>query len=95
MKQFMLLHLGFEKPTPEIMQKWHAWFDSIRDRQLDQAGFASGREISAKGTKELGWDPDCLTGYNIIEAESLEEAEQIAAQNPWVSGIRVYELRRG
>lgn len=93
MKKFMLLHLGFEQPTPEIMSKWKAWFESIADKQTDQGGFMGGREISDAGTRDLPWDRDSITGYNIIEAESLDDAEKIASTNPFIESIRVYELR--
>ncbi len=93
MKKFMLLHIGFEQPTPEIMDAWKAWFASIADRQVDQGGFAGGRELSGEGAKDLPWGPDCMTGYNVIEAEDLDEAERIAAECPWITAIRVYELR--
>ena len=36
---------------------------------------------------------DSITGYNIIEAESLDEAEKIAQGNPYIASIRVYETR--
>jgi hypothetical protein len=89
----MLLHYGFEKPTPEIMEAWGDWFESIADRTVDRGGFSGGREISASGTEDLPWGMESITGYNIIEAESLEEAEQIAKGNPFIASIRVYELR--
>jgi len=93
MKQFMYLHFGFEKPSEDIMQAWQAWFQSIADRQVEQGGFAGGREISKNGSRDLPWDLDCITGYNIIEAEDLDEAEQLAEGNPFISSIRIYELR--
>lgn len=93
MKRFMYLHFGFEEPTPEVMKGWMAWFESIADRQVDQGGFSDGREISRSGTRELPWDGECITGYNIIEAESLEEAEQLAEGNPFIHSIRIYEVR--
>lgn len=37
--------------------------------------------------------PEIITGYNIIESESLDEAEEIAKGNPFIASIRVYELR--
>ena len=47
MKKFMLLHFGFEKPTPEIMAAWGQWFESVADKIVDQGGhFSGGREIS-------------------------------------------------
>lgn len=93
MKKFMLLHFGFEKPTPEIMGAWHKWFASIADKQLDQGGFSGGREISKSGTRELPWDMESITGYNIIEAEDLDAAVRIAQTNPYIASIRVYEIR--
>ena len=50
MKKFMILHCGFEDPTPEIMEVWGKWFESIVDKQVDQGGFSDGREISKSGT---------------------------------------------
>jgi hypothetical protein len=52
-----------------------------------------GREISSSGTRDLPWGMDSITGYNIIEAESLDEAEELAKGNPYIASIRVYELR--
>ncbi len=93
MKKFMYLHFGFEEPTPEIMESWMAWFESISDKQVDQGGFSNGREISKSGTRDLPWDTESITGYNIIEAESLEAAEKLAQSNPFIASIRIYELR--
>ena len=93
MKKFMFMHVGFEQPTPEIMQAWHAWFKLIADKQVEQGGFAGGREISKHGTKELAWNLDSITSYNIIEAESLDAAEKLAKSNPFITSIRIYELR--
>jgi hypothetical protein len=28
-KKFMLSHYGFERPTPETMEAWQEWFQSI------------------------------------------------------------------
>ena len=92
-KKFMFLHFGFEKPTPEIMEAWEAWFESISDKQIEQGGFSGGREISKSGTKDLPWNMESITGYNIIEAESLDAAEKLAQTNPFIASIRIYELR--
>lgn len=95
MNKYMLLHYGFEQPTDEIMEAWNKWFKSIADIMVEMGGFNGGREITHEGTKELPWDRSSLTGYNIIEAESLDEAEKIAKGNPFIESIRVYELRTG
>ena len=52
MKKFMLLHFGFEKPTPEVMAAWGRWFASIADRQLGQGGFRGGREAPLLDPRE-------------------------------------------
>jgi uncharacterized protein YciI len=93
MKKFVLLHLGFEKPTPEIMDAWNAWFESIADHSVENVGFGNGREISKSGTRDLPWNMESITGYSVIEAESLEAAEKLAESNPYISSIRVYEVR--
>ena len=93
MKKFMILHYGFEQPTPEIMEAWGKWFESIAERQVDQGGFSGGREISKNGTRELPWDMESITGFNVIEAEDLDTAEEIAKANPYIASIRVYEIR--
>lgn len=93
MKKFVLLHYGFEQPTPEIMQAWGAWFESIAESSIDNFGFAGGREISASGTSDLPWGSNSITGCSIIEAESLDAAEKIAQGNPYIASIRVYEVR--
>ena len=93
MKKYMLLHFGFEKPTPEIMGAWGKWFESIADKTVDGgAHFSGGREISSAGTKELPLGADSITGYTVIEAESLDEAEKVAQGNPFIASIRVYEM---
>ena len=35
---------------------------------------------------------ESITGYSIINAESLDEAEKIARGNPFIASIRVYEI---
>lgn len=93
MKKYMLLHYGFEQPTKEMMEAWNSWFESISDIMIDMGGFTGGREITVDGAKDLPWDMTSLTGYNIIKADSLDGAEKIARRNPFISSIRVYELR--
>ena len=96
MKRFMLLHFGFEKPTREIMAAWGKWFESVADKTTDQGGFHGGaRELSHGGTRDLPMGMDSITGYSIINAGSLEEAEAIARENPFVASIRVYEIVEG
>lgn len=93
MKQFLILHYGFEKPSPEGMDAWKKWFGLIADRQKTRGGLRGGKEITDSGVEDLAFDKDSLTGYTVIEAGDLDEAEEIARQCPVVKSTRVYEIQ--
>jgi hypothetical protein len=100
MKKFVFLTYGFVKPTPEIMAAWGTWFKSFADKVVDKSGhFNAAREISKSGTKDLPLGADSITGFMVINAASIDEAETIAKRCPIMdlgdgrfSSIRVYEL---
>ena len=94
MKKYLLLHYGFEKPTPEEMGAWNKWFESIADKQVDRGGFRSGREISHSGIQDLPFTKDSITGFTVIKAENLDEAAKIAQECPIVASTRVYEISK-
>jgi hypothetical protein len=92
MKKFVFLTYGFEPPTQEIMDAWNNWFASIGDKMVDSGSpFGPGREITHTGTKELSHDLGAITGYLIINADSIDEAEKIAQDCPIITSVRVYE----
>ena len=92
MKKFVLLHSGYEEPTQEVMDAWNSWFASIADKIADMGSpLGPGREISRTGTKELPMGADAITGYTMINAEDMDEAERIAQGCPMITSIRVYE----
>ena len=93
MKNFMLLHYGFTQPSPEIMKAWGEWFETIKDRMVEQgAHFSFGKEIDKSGTTDMPLGEDSITGYTIISASDIEEACEIASKNPFIKSIRVYEM---
>ena len=53
MKKFIVLHFGFEQPTPEDMAAWNNWFTLIADRQVEKGGLRGGQEITSSGTIRL------------------------------------------
>jgi hypothetical protein len=93
MKKFVLMHFGFETPTQEIMAGWNRWFELIADKTVENIGFSAGKEITHTGTADLPFDGEAITGITILEAESIDEAERIAKECPFITGIRVYEVR--
>ena len=92
MKKFVIFHYGFETPTPQIMDAWKKWFASLGDKIVDPGSpLGPGREISRSGTKDLPMGSDSLTGYTVINADSIDAAEQIAKGCPMITSVRVYE----
>src|ERR1700740_27956 len=49
-KKFVLLHYGFEKPTPEIMAAWGKWFEATKPHMVEMGGFGRGRDTPVRGT---------------------------------------------
>ena len=93
MKKFLFLTFGFEQPTPELMGAFERWFGSVADRMVDRGGlWGGGREITKDGVAELPFGKDSLTGFIIFNAESLDEAEEIARECPVISSNRIYEI---
>ncbi len=91
MEKFVFISVGFETPTKEIEEAWGKWFASIGDKIVDSGSpFGPGREITHTGTKELAHDMGALTGYTIINAENMDEAEKIAQECPIITSMRVY-----
>ena len=92
MKKFVFFHYGFETPTQEIKEAWGKWFASIGDRIVDSGSpLGPGREITPTGTKELPLGRESLTGYSIIKADSLDDAEKLLKGCPMITSVRVYE----
>lgn len=91
MEKFVFISVGFVTPTKEIEEAWGNWFASIGDKLVDSGSpLGPGREITHNGTNELPLGLESLTGYTIINAENIEEAEKIAQDCPIITSIRVY-----
>ena len=93
MKKFVLVHIGFEQPTPEDMAAWNDWFESIEEITIENVGLGPAIEVSAEGVRELPFDHTAVTGYSVIQAEDKAQAVEIAQSCPFVTGIGVYEVR--
>ena len=92
MKKYVFLYYGFEPPTAEIRKAWSNWFESIGDKIVDSGNpFGIGREITRDGTRELSLDNGAITGYSIINADNIDEAEEIAKGCPTATSVRIYE----
>ena len=94
MKKFVLLYTGTrdQAPTDESLAAWGEWFASLGDQVVDAGNpFGQGREVSAGNTTELSPSAAGVTGYTLINAQDIDEAEKIALSHPSVPNILVYE----
>ena len=95
MKKFMFLYKGFVTPTPEIGQAWMEWFGQVGDKMTDSGNpMTSGVEVTPDDVTEIELGTESLTGYSIVNAESMEAAVQLAKTNPMITSVVVYELAR-
>lgn len=92
MKKFAIVTIGFTPPSPEFMQEWMAWFESIKSQTVQQFGFKNGIEVNKKGKQEIPMDLEAMTGMLIVEAEDREAALKMAEAGPMVSSTRIYEV---
>ena len=94
MKKFVLLYGGTRDqiPTEESTAAWIEWFGSLGDQVVDAGNpFGQGREVTSGGTTEIAPDADGVTGYTLINANDIDEAEKIALSHPIVTNIQVFE----
>ncbi len=93
MKKFVVLTYGFTSPTQDVQKAWGAWFAAAGSRLVDPGSpFGRGVELTRTGRAELTLEsPTPLVGYCILNAESLDEAEQLVSTMPIIDSVRIYE----
>jgi len=91
MSKFVFLYHGQSEPTEDVMAAWHEWFDSIGSHIVDSGNpFGPGREVTDGTGVELASAMAPATGYSIVNADSLDEAEKLLVGCP-STVTRVYE----
>ena len=94
MKKYLVLFHDVWEPKPEVQDAWQAWFAQIGDHFVDSGTpFGDGFEITRYGTRALTAADAPATGYSIISASSLEDAEALFADCPYASTVRLYESK--
>jgi len=51
MANYVLLHYGFEEPTPEVIEAWTDWFTSVSDRLVDHGSPIAAARVSGPNQK--------------------------------------------
>ena len=92
MKKYVFLMYGFETPTPEVKKAWMDWFSAVGDHMVDSGNpFSMGREVTKTGNRDLPLEPTSLTGYCIMNAESIDDAQKLLEECPIIHSVRIYE----
>ena len=100
MAQYMIIYLGGDQPaSPEEgkqhMEKYRAWLSSLGDSAVSPANPLKGTNtVNPDGTVTAG-STTSMSGYTIIEADSMEAALEIAKACPFLEvggSLEVSEL---
>ena len=92
MKKFVFLYQGMWEDIDEAKEGWTAWFAEIGDSVVDGGNpFGPGRRVTPTGSEDLPTGTDAITGYTIVDAESMEAAEKLLANCPIITSVHVYE----
>jgi hypothetical protein len=92
MKKYVFLYHGFGDPTRSTMDAWARWFTEIGGSIVDSGNpFGPGRRVTPTGSHDLATGGDAITGYTIVNAESMEAAEKLLAGCPMATAVSVYE----
>jgi hypothetical protein len=93
MSKFVFLYRGlWPEPTPEVTEAWSSWFAEIGENIVDSGNpFGAGREVSHGQSTEVPPGAQSITGYTIVNADNMDEAEKLLANCPIVTSVLVYE----
>lgn len=100
MAKYVLLYSGGSMPETdeeiaEVMKAWGAWYESLGDAVADPGNPTSAaKKIDVNGNVSDGPVGIMYTGYTILNANSLNEAVEMAKRCPVLEGgseISVFE----
>jgi hypothetical protein len=88
MTSYILAYRGGKKFADESANvahraRWGAWMRGLGEAMINPGTpLANAKTVSASGVS--GGDPNALTGYSIVRAESLDAALEIAKTCPFL-----------
>lgn len=85
-----------EEQAGEVMAKWGAWMGNVGTALVDVGSpFGEGISVIDDGSTDI---PMALSGYSIVEAESLAAAKELADGHPYLGegagnfAIEIFEM---
>ena len=87
-----------EQEMKQMMDQWMAWFGTFQKNMVDGGNPFSpeAKSVTAHGVESVSESQFPATGYTIINANSIDEATEIAKTCPILANqedgsVRVYE----
>ncbi|HKI97119.1 MAG TPA: YciI family protein [bacterium] len=101
MAHYMIFYVGGKPPeTPEEgarkQQEWKDWVGSLGDAVVNPGTpLGNSRTVTAAGVSD-GGGPNALTGFSVVNADSMEAALEMAQRCPFldVGTLQVAEVRQ-
>ncbi len=99
MAKYLFAYYGGKQPaskaeSDKVMADWMKWFESMGKAVVDAGNPTTpGKMVSGKGLANIGRNP--VTGYSIVQAESLDKAVVLAKSCPQIASdgqIAIYEI---
>ncbi|MEK7152764.1 MAG: hypothetical protein AAB834_02355 [Patescibacteria group bacterium] len=95
MKRFMLLYKGPATTPDATHEGWPEWFASAGESLVDRGSpMNNGLTVHGDGTSDAS--ATGLNGYSIIQAENTDEARDLVASHPYLSGsgctVEIFEI---
>lgn len=89
MESFMLAYHGGRRPgSPEEGQKhmedWKAWVGSLGDKVINPGTPLPQSKLVTSSDVTDDVNPNSMNGFAVIKAESIEEAVEIAKNDPFL-----------
>jgi hypothetical protein len=95
MKKFVFLFHGAWEMNQPQMDAWGAWFAEIGESIVDSGNpFGPGREVTPNGRRDLPVDDGATTGYTIVNAASMADAEKLLENCPIRTSVEIYEAMK-
>jgi len=99
MKKFILLYKGPAMAPGALRELWPKWMEKVGERMVDM-GSPMEHGLSLLDNGSTG-DATPLTGYSTIQAETMDEAIELARAHPFLAvskngeySLEVFELTR-
>jgi hypothetical protein len=94
-KKFVFLFHGAWEMTQQQQEAWGNWFAEIGESIVDSGNpFGHGREVTPTGRRDLPVDDNSTTGYTIVNAESMADAEKLLENCPIRTSVEIYEAMK-